>query len=349
MEMENQLTNFKEVEPWERFLILAGLDGTLLNNKGQLTARTKKVIKEITDAGHVFVIISGYTPVNTLKYYKQLGLKNLMCNLNGAYIWNPSDKGFVPVNLCFNWEVCVKILTSKRIMKYVKNFVIENYKGTYIKRIPKNKKDLKKLLKRFHLHKDQELTLCDKSFKNLKGVDCHSILLQVKEESKETLNMLIYELHRFSKKLNSHVWRDEKGVYFVEISTKFSTKGTALSYLSNYYSIPLEQCIAFGDSDNDAEMLRTAIYSFAMANGTVPAKLSAHYITKFTNDEDGVARTLEYLDRTFSRTSYAAKKKILAEVKEIARLRKDYYEKIYLWTKRHLCLWNWNLFRRWYC
>ena len=89
MEIENKLKNPKEVEPWERWVILAGLDWTWLNNKGKLTERTVHIIKDLNEKGHIFIIISGYTPANTLKYYKKLGLKHLMCNLNGAYIWNP--------------------------------------------------------------------------------------------------------------------------------------------------------------------------------------------------------------------------------------------------------------------
>ena len=311
----------KKLQPWERFLILADLDGTLLNNKTKITPYTRKVIREIVKQGHIFVIVSGHAPKNTVHYYKQLGLKHLMCNLNGAYIWNPSNENFVPVNLCFNLETAFKILTTEKIMQYVKNFTLENYKGTYMKYIPAPEKGLKQLTRAFRIRKNQTVTKCKDDLSNLKGIDCNSILLQLKDNSKESLNKLIYELHHFSKKLKSHIWYDDEAGYMVEVSTKFATKGTALAYLSNYYSIPIEQCVAFGDGDNDAEMLKHAAYSFAMSNGTVTAKLSAHYITRFTNDQDGLAKTLDFLSRSLSKTIYAARNRIMSENEEIFRLK----------------------------
>ena len=132
----------------------------------------------------------------------------------------------------------------------------------------------------------------------------------------ECINKLIYELHRFSKKLNSHVWQDPDVGYLVEITTKFATKGTALDYLSNYYSIPKENCIAFGDGENDDEMLNAASYGYAMMNGYVTAKLAASYITKHTNDQDGVARTLDYIEKLIHRGIRGNPKKSLIDEME---------------------------------
>ena len=318
-----KLKKNSKLETYDRFLVLSDLDGTLVDSKGNLSPYTKRVIKHVVEAGHIFVIVSGYSPQNTEQYYKELGLKHLMCNLNGAYIWNPSDKDFVPVNLCFNWEIATKILQSKHSMQYVENFLVQNYKGTYVKYLPSINEGLRELVNAFHIRKNQKITLCRKDLSNLKEVDCHSIILQVKSKDKNTLNKLIYELHRFSKKLNSHVWQDPDVGYLVEITTKFATKGTALAYLSNYYSIPLEQCIAFGDGDNDVGMLKNAVYSFAMANATVTAKLNSHYITKFTNNQDGVARTLDFLNKSFTHSVFSAKKTITDKNMEVERLTKD--------------------------
>ena len=66
----------------------------------------------------------------------------------------------------------------------------------------------------------------------------------------------------------------------------------ALRYLSVYYDIPLERCYAFGDNDNDKEMLSIAGHGYAMKNGTAEAKAAAKYVTKHNNHEQGVAREL---------------------------------------------------------
>jgi len=66
----------------------------------------------------------------------------------------------------------------------------------------------------------------------------------------------------------------------------------ALRYLSSYYGIPLENCFAFGDGDNDAEMLKTAYFGFAMKNASNTAKLIAKNITEKTNNDNGEAHEL---------------------------------------------------------
>ena len=57
-----------------------------------------------------------------------------------------------------------------------------------------------------------------------------------------------------------------------------------------YYS--LERTIAFGDGENDAEMLSTVGFGVAMVNGRDAAKQAAKAVSSFSNDNDGVARYL---------------------------------------------------------
>lgn len=74
----------------------------------------------------------------------------------------------------------------------------------------------------------------------------------------------------------------------IEISYKDAGKHTGLKFLSEYLKIPLEEIAAFGDGDNDAQMLREAGVGIAMENATDSCKQSADYVTK-SNREDGVA------------------------------------------------------------
>ena len=52
--------------------------------------------------------------------------------------------------------------------------------------------------------------------------------------------------------------------------------------------IRLDQVIAFGDSNNDDEMLSVIPYGVAMQNAFSSTKKAASYITK-SNDEEGIA------------------------------------------------------------
>lgn len=53
-----------------------------------------------------------------------------------------------------------------------------------------------------------------------------------------------------------------------------------------------KQVLAFGDGENDVEMLREAAYSVAMGNA-MPAAVAAARYTTTSNDEGGVGEFIE--------------------------------------------------------
>ena len=69
-------------------------------------------------------------------------------------------------------------------------------------------------------------------------------------------------------------------------------KGWGLRSLMERWKIDADQIMAFGDSENDIEMLELAGYSFAMENGEEKVKRMAKYIAP-SNDEAGVLQVLE--------------------------------------------------------
>ena len=74
-------------------------------------------------------------------------------------------------------------------------------------------------------------------------------------------------------------------------------KAKAIEHLSRYFGIKQENILAFGDEDNDMEMIEYAGHGVAMKNGIEELKNIANAITPFTNDENGLAKYLqEYFD-----------------------------------------------------
>ena len=51
--------------------------------------------------------------------------------------------------------------------------------------------------------------------------------------------------------------------------------------------------MAFGDNDNDLEMLRAAGVAVAMKNATERVQKEADYVTDKTNNEDGIMHFLQ--------------------------------------------------------
>lgn len=82
----------------------------------------------------------------------------------------------------------------------------------------------------------------------------------------------------------------------LEMNNINANKGYALSALCRILNISENEVMAFGDSGNDCEMLKTAGYSFATANAWDEAKKAAKSVT-LSNEDDGVAIQIEkYLE-----------------------------------------------------
>lgn len=77
----------------------------------------------------------------------------------------------------------------------------------------------------------------------------------------------------------------------IENSSPEAGKGAALRFLCSRLGIRTEDSIAFGDADNDIDLLTSAGIGIAMENGTERCREAADYVTG-RHDRDGVAEAL---------------------------------------------------------
>lgn len=85
--------------------------------------------------------------------------------------------------------------------------------------------------------------------------------------------------------------------YFIEVLHKDVCKGNGLKCMCEHLKIPVEQCIAFGDGDNDREFIQYSGLGVAMKNARPVIKNAARVQADYTNNEDGVRKTLEAFER----------------------------------------------------
>lgn len=69
-------------------------------------------------------------------------------------------------------------------------------------------------------------------------------------------------------------------------------KGSSIEALLKDWDVHSDELMAFGDSENDLEMLKLAKYSYAMANGSEKVKKAARFEAP-SNDDNGVFKTIE--------------------------------------------------------
>jgi len=78
----------------------------------------------------------------------------------------------------------------------------------------------------------------------------------------------------------------------IEMTFRGVNKAKALDEICRLHSIEPNEAMAFGDADNDIDMLEYCKYGFAMANGSEICKKAAAY-QALSNAQDGVAAAVE--------------------------------------------------------
>lgn len=87
---------------------------------------------------------------------------------------------------------------------------------------------------------------------------------------------------------------------FSDIVPAGNNKGIGISMMAKHFNIPIEQCVAFGDGNNDIEMLQTAGIGIAMDNASDMVKGAADYVTDSCENHGVVSALKAILPNLFS-------------------------------------------------
>lgn len=273
----------------QRHLIALDLDGTLLTDDKQISPYTLKVVEKAIAEGHVVVIATGRPHRASIQYYEQMKLNTAMLNFNGALLHHPLDKKWDYIHTPLPQDTAIQIVNTcyeldvYNILAEVEDSIFldrhdEKILDIFRSSLPKQLRDKEP----FHIG----------SLGSALVKDPTSLLIHPKEqhiiELREHLDLQHAELIEHRK------WGAPWNI--IEIVKKGVNKAVGLQKLAEHYRIPQERIMAFGDEDNDLEMIEFAGIGIAMENAIEPLKGLADHITK-TNEEHGVATFLsEYLN-----------------------------------------------------
>lgn len=264
----------------EKHIIALDLDGTLLTDEKTISEKNIKTIQAAKEAGHVVVIATGRPHRVSKQYYSQLELTTPMVNMNGAYVHHPKDRSFGIKHSPLSKDVAFDIFDianhygSKNIMAEIKDEV-------YVE------KEDDSLLTNFFTAGLKEQAIFGNLKENLSD-DPSSILIYPEEQAISQIHEALTENH--ASLIDHRNWSDP--FHVVEIIRSGLHKAIGLQMISDYYDIPADRIIAFGDEDNDLEMIEYAGVGVAMGNGIDELKTLADETT-LTNQEDGVGHFLE--------------------------------------------------------
>ncbi|URZ86778.1 Cof-type HAD-IIB family hydrolase [Floricoccus penangensis] len=263
-------------------LIAIDLDGTTLRSDNTISEYTKKTFKKLQDDGHSIVITTGRPYRMSIDIYKELGLASPMINFNGAMVSKPSDK-----NWNFKDEKQVDKDIVRDLLKNQNSFKLDFLAAEYRRKF---------FINNFNAVSPQlfgvnEFKLYNKLEENKLTANPNALLLQTTSSNKHTIAKNINEY--YENQVSVAAWGGPNQI--LEIVPKNVSKASGLQHLLNVMNIDKNDLLAFGDEQNDVEMFKFAPESYAMKNANPILLEYAKNQTKWTNDEDGVAKTLENL------------------------------------------------------
>lgn len=264
----------------DKHLIALDLDGTLLTNKKVINSKTKDIILQAKEEGHVVVIATGRPHRASIEFYHQLGLDTPMVNFNGALIHHPTDKKWDSLHSPLPNRTAKKIVETCYDLD-VKNILAEVGDDVYLDRYDED------LISIFHEAGDN-YPMTIGSIKNHLKEDPTSLLIHPRTDHIAELRASLDDAH--ASVIEHRKWAAPWHV--IEIVRKGMNKAVGLKKIAQYYHIPQERVIAFGDEDNDFEMIEYAGVGVAMENGIAELKSLANHVTG-TNEENGIGLFLD--------------------------------------------------------
>ncbi|OUM57326.1 hypothetical protein PIROE2DRAFT_21514 [Piromyces sp. E2] len=267
-------------------LIVTDLDGTLLNNGGKVSERTKEVIKKILKKypDLHFVIATGRTRQATTYVREVLDINNRpkteYLYSNGCVVFDSNNNIIYENTLPLDY-----VLKFHELMqKDPKSLYCYTYGDDIIAFDEMFAKEVYRLLK-------ENVTLMT--------VEDH--INKVKSGEMTNINKVSYvgffaspetlaQLEELRKEYNLE--KAQYDSYIVEYMPHGTNKGTGLAQLIKNLNISKEEVVAFGDGGNDIELFQNVGWPIAVENANEILKPYAKYITK-SNEEDGVADVLE--------------------------------------------------------
>lgn len=262
-------------------LVALDLDDSLLNNKLLISDRTVEVIKKAAAQGIYIAICSGRSPSAILPFVRRLDLAGTE---QGRYA--VASNGSVVVDLhkreeIYSAKVDGDVLAQAKKAADKVGLPCQVYSSSMVYASVDNE----------YTRMDSKLTGVPSEvvpdFENF--VKSGFAKMMVPGDPKILVGLQKELAARFEGRAVVLISKP----YFLEILPANCGKGEALEFLCGRLGINMKDVMAFGDSMNDESMIVKCGLSVAMSNGLDKIKDEAAFVTRLTNDQDGIADFVE--------------------------------------------------------
>lgn len=258
--------------------VFCDVDGTLVDNKGDVLESTKQIIKELYNKGIPFVPVSGRGASGMLPLIEEIGVKCPLVACNGAMVYDE------------NTDLVFSKGYGKQVAKEIIAFVEEEkldvawhiYSGLdwIVKDVTDSRIDYEENVLKAKAKNGTPDMLPDDVLVNKIMLSCNP---------KELEDITDFMANRFRELSVTH----SSGVY-CEIMEFGIDKERGIAEYCKVTGINPKHTISIGDGHNDIPMFDATGFVVAMGNATPEIKAIADYITD-DNKSDGIFNALKNL------------------------------------------------------
>ncbi|HEO2487414.1 TPA: HAD-IIB family hydrolase [Streptococcus agalactiae] len=279
------------------------IDGTLLNDRKNVQKSTIKAIRNLKDQGILVGLATGRGPSFVQPFLENLGL-DFAVTYNGQYIYSRSE--IIYTNQLSKTTVYRLIRYAGARRREISLGTASGLLGSGI--IGLGTSRLGQIVSSLVPRKWAKAI--ERSFKHfirrIKPQNIDSLMIILREPIYQVVLVATEgESERIQKQF-PRVKLTRSSPYSMDVISEEQSKVKGIERVGQRYGFDLSEVIAFGDSDNDIEMLSQVGIGVAMGNDSQQVKENARYTTADNND-DGISKALAHygliqfeIEKTFS-------------------------------------------------
>jgi Cof subfamily protein (haloacid dehalogenase superfamily) len=261
-------------------IVVFDIDGTLLDSRQILQERTRAVLRKCQEKGILVTIATGKNWDAVRPLARQLDIQSPLILSNGALLADLAGtfekKKVIPGDVM---RGIIRVCRQQGM-----DLVIYLGDQVYVERMTHNLS----FLETFGSVAMNQIGSWESLGDQLSEVHKCMVIDRQSPQSLARLEAILRE--EVSNTLEYCLAMPE----ILDMTPQGATKGAGLRDLCAQLKIPLSAVIAFGDGNNDIEILTEAGLGVSLSNGMVQAKACADLVVP-SNDENGPAQFLEYL------------------------------------------------------
>jgi Cof subfamily protein (haloacid dehalogenase superfamily) len=284
-------------------MVALDLDGTLLHSDHKMSTDTRDYLCQLDQRGFTVVIATGRSATTVYEQVEHLNLphplpvvcsngsRGLLCSVDGP--------GKISSQELFSYPVPESIARKTIALTKELGYVSQYYVGEHIYADPRQAHHLELTELYMKLTGSKTIYVEDDFEAVMKlGLPSKQLVFCRPEEQDamvEAFQIAFRDEAYLIRGKSATIIRGNLG-WFLEILHPEVCKGFGLKSMCQHLNIPIQDVVAFGDGDNDYEFIQMAGKGIVMKNGGDVCKKVADEVIDFTNNEDGVLKTLQRME-----------------------------------------------------